>query len=384
MTDKAEFPVQGMVAPGFEPVRDRFNANFEHRGEIGAAIHVTLDGNPVVDLWGGAADAARTQPWAADTVVNVWSTTKGWLSLAMHILADRGLLDFDDPVAKYWPEFVQYQKGSVLVRHFLTHTAGLPAPSMKVPHEAIYDWAYMVHSLEQSHLFWEPGTKYLYHAATFGWLNGEVLRRITGSKVGEFLQTEIAGPLSADAFIGLPESMDNRAADTIPPDRFGKWLFKVMTALGGRAKSLSFSNPPRPYAAVNTRRWRAAEIPSSNGHASARGLANLYTPLALGGEWGRIHFLSPNQLEIAAAEQVPAKEVGLGPSIRQGLGFMLVDPAQLKGRPTLALGHAGMGGSLGFADPHNRLALGYVMNKMVIGFDTRSLELCRALYRCLE
>ena len=210
------------------------------------SVHVTMDGQPVVDLWGGAADAAVSQPWTADTLVNVWSTTKGWLALAMHMLADRGLLDFDAPVAKYWPEFAQHGKESVLVRHILTHTSGLPAPSLKVPDEAVYEWNTMVRALEQSELFWEPGTQCGYHAATFGWLNGEVLRRITGMSVGKFLRTQIAKPLGADTFVGLSRQEQERTAETIPPSPLGNFIFKAMLALGGRARSLAFTNPPRP------------------------------------------------------------------------------------------------------------------------------------------
>src|SRR5512136_598461 len=201
MMVKDRFPISGWVAAGFEPVRTAFEANFTKRGEVGAAVHVIVDGEVAVDLWGGAADAARTRPWMPDTLVNVWSTTKGWLAFAMHMLAEEGLLDFDAPVARYWPEFAQNGKDGVLVKHILTHTAGLPAPSMKVPDEAVYEWDTMVHSLERSELFWEPGTQCGYHASTFGWLNGEVLRRITGMSVGEFLRSRLPGPLGADACV---------------------------------------------------------------------------------------------------------------------------------------------------------------------------------------
>ncbi len=183
------FPVTGDCADGFAPVREAFAANFSQQGEVGAAFYVLLNGEPVVDLWGGAADAAGTRPWQSDTLVNVWSTTKGWLALAMHLLADRGQLDFEQPVAHYWPEFAAQGKERVLIKQLLTHTSGLPAPSIKVPDDALYDWAAMVHALENSTLFWEPGTACGYHAATFGWLNGEVLRRVSGMGVGDFLRT---------------------------------------------------------------------------------------------------------------------------------------------------------------------------------------------------
>jgi CubicO group peptidase (beta-lactamase class C family) len=335
-------------------------------------------------LWGGAADAAITRPWTADTLVNVWSTTKGWLALAMHMLAERGLLDFDAPVAHYWPEFAQNGKGNVLVRHILTHTAGLPALSIKVPDVTVYDWDAMVHSLEQSTLFWEPGTRCGYHAGTFGWLNGEVLRRITGVSVGEFLRTQIAGPLQADVFVGLSSNEMERTAEILPPSRLGSMLFSLALALGGRVKYLAFTNPLRPPKDANTPRWRAAEIPSSNGHASARGLARFYTPLALGGQLDGLRLLSEANVERAAREQVHAKDLVTGSWVRRSLGFMLPLPEPGDPRSPSAFGHAGMGGSMGFADPPRRLAMGYVMNQMVIGLDVRYAELCRSVYACLN
>jgi CubicO group peptidase (beta-lactamase class C family) len=381
MTTIDKFPVAGQVASGFEPVRAAFERNFVRSSEVGAAVHITLGGRTVVDLWGGTADAAATRPWAADTLVNVWSTTKGWLALAMHMLADRGALDFDAPVAHYWPEFAQKGKGDVLVRHVLTHTAGLPGLSVKVPGDAIYDWNRMVHAIEQSELMWKPGAKCGYHAGTFGWLNGEILRRITGASPGAFIRSEIAGPLSADVFVGLSEQEQARAAETIPASGLGSLVFRTALALGGQARRLAFTNPPRPAAAANTRRWREAEIPSSNGHASARSLARVYTSLAMGGEVDGIRLLSDKAVENARREQVDTRDVVTGMRERRTLGFML--PGAGDPRPPSAFGHPGMGGSIGFADPQNRLAMGYVMNKMIIGPDPRWTDLCRAVYACL-
>ena len=254
---------------------------------------------------------------------------------------------------------------------------------MKVPDEALYEWDTMIHSLEQSVLFWEPGAKCGYHAATFGWLNGEVLRRITGMSFSGFLQSQIAQPLNAELFVGSPRQADGRTAETLPPNLIGNLLFRLGIALGGRMSVLAFTNPPRPAKAANTPRWRAAEIPSSNGHASARGLARLYTPLALGGKWNGVELLSEASIERACREQVHAKDVVIGTWVRRTLGFMLPGPELGDPRPVTAVGHAGLGGSIGFADPPRRLAMGYVMNKMIIGPDTRYSELCRAVYSCL-
>ncbi len=376
------FPVSGWVAQGFEPVRAAFEKNFTAHGEVGAAVHITIEGAPAVDLWGGAADSAGTRPWTADTLVNVWSSTKGSLALAMHMLAERGLVDFDAPVARYWPEFAQNGKGRVLVRHLLAHTAGLPAPSMKVPDEAVYDWEAMVGALERSELFWEPGTKTGYHAATFGWLNGEVLRRVTGMTPGEFMRTEIIETLGDGVRVGLSPEEQERTAETILPGRLGSWIFRAGIFLGGRLNKMAFSNPPRPFRAANTRRWREAQIPSSNGHASARGLACIYTPLALGGKVGDVRLLSEAGVERAACEQVSGKDVVIGIKVRRSLGFILPGPGEPL--PPTAFGHNGLGGSGGFADPRRRLAMGYVMNQMVVGLDPRFAGLIRAVYRCLD
>jgi CubicO group peptidase (beta-lactamase class C family) len=253
---------------------------------------------------------------------------------------------------------------------------------MKVPDEAVYEWDTMIRALEQSELFWEPGTQCGYHAATFGWLNGEVLRRITGMSVGEFIRKQIAGPLRADVFVGLSSQEQERTADTIPPSAFGNLIFRIVFALGGGIRSAAFRNPPRPPKVANTRRWREAEIPSSNGHASARGLARVYSVLALGGTANGVQLLSPAAVENAGREQVHRKDLVAGTPVRRTLGFMLPEPGEP--RPSTAFGHPGMGGSLGFADPSKRLAMGYVMNKMIIGLDTRSNDLCRAIYSCLN
>jgi CubicO group peptidase (beta-lactamase class C family) len=384
MTTLDKFPVSGSVAAGFEPVREVFTANFTRHGEVGAALHVTVGGSPVVDLWGGAADAACTRPWAPDTLVNVWSTTKGWLALAMHMLASQGRLDFDAPAARYWPEFAQKGKGDVLVRHLLTHTAGLPAPSLPVPQEALFDWDRMVRSLEQSELFWKPGEQCGYHAATFGWLNGEILRRLTGIPVGQFIRTYIAAPLKADVYVGLQAAEQARAAEIVPPSPLAYLVFRLMMASRGRMARWAFTNPARPPRLANTRRWREAEIPSSNGHASARGLARLYTLLALGGEMEGVRLLSGPAAALAGREQVHMRDVVIGMPVRRTLGYLLADAGLGDPRPPTAFGHPGMGGSLGFADPANGLAMGYVMNRMVFGPDSRATELARAVYACLE
>lgn len=384
MSTLERFPIQGAVVAGFEPVRAAFEANFRRHNECGAALHVLVDGAPVVDLWGGSADQAQTRAWVGDSLVNVWSTTKGWLALAMHRLADQGLIDFEAPVSHYWPEFAQHGKVSVLVRHVLTHTAGLPAPTDNVPDDALYDWGAMTAALERSSLWWEPGTRCGYHAATFGWLTGEIVRRVTGQSAGRYLRQEIAGPLGADVAIGLDASEHERVAETLQPSSLGRLLFNVMFTTGSGPRRAAFTNPPRPFNAVNTKRWREAEIPSSNGHASARGLARLYAPLALDGAFGGVRILSEAAARLAGREQIRMKDVVTSTEMRRTLGFMLPEPRLGDPRPPSAFGHAGMGGSLGFADPAHRLSFGYVMNRMVIGPDPRAMDLSKAVYACLN
>ncbi len=378
--------ISGTCPPEFAGVREEFERNFSERGDVGAAVVVYLNGKKVVDLWGGHRDGARTKPWEPNTLVNVYSTTKGWLAGAMNMLADRRQLDLEAPVAEYWPEFAANGKGSALVRHLLTHQVGLPAPSVDVPDEAVYDQDTMAKALEESTLYWEPGTKQGYHAATFGWLNAEVLRRITGMSAGTFLRTEIAGPLGADLWIGLPESEDARTAEMLVPVAAADPALSPVAAAMADPSTLSyrvFNNPPRPPKVANTRRWRAAEIPSSNGHASAEGLARYYGALALGGELDGVRLMSAEAVANAAKERVSSADEILVMKTSRSLGFMLPVPELGDPRGPEAFGHAGMGGSLGFADPEHRLGFGYVMNQMGPAIDLRSRSLSKAVYEAL-
>ncbi|MGH8336250.1 MAG: serine hydrolase domain-containing protein, partial [Gammaproteobacteria bacterium] len=208
-------PIQGECDPRFARVRQVFADNFDQRGEVGAAVAVTVDGRPVIDLWGGYADAARTQPWQRDTLVNVWSTTKGLCALCAHRLADQGKLDFDAPVAKYWPEFAAAGKANIPVKYLLNHKAGMAAIRAPLKHDDIFSWEKVTSELARQEPWWEPGAKHGYHAITFGWLVGEVVRRISGKSLVTYFREEIAGPLGADAYIGLPASLDARVSDII-------------------------------------------------------------------------------------------------------------------------------------------------------------------------
>lgn len=377
----AERPMGGSCEPGFEQVQDAFEANFRERGDVGAALCVYMDGRPVVDLWGGHRDGARTEPWTPDTIVQTYSNGKGWIATCVHMLIDRGLVDLDQPVAHYWPGFERHGKEGVRVRHVLAHTAGLPAPTMHVPDEAIYDFDRMLEYVADSELYWEPGTEMGYHAATFGWLNGGIVQHVTGMHPGDFLRTELAGPLGADLYWGTPPEFDARTAEFLPPVQTGE-PSRTQTA-GARSEMAkkAFNNPPRRFRAANDREWRAAVIPASNGHASARGLARMYGALACGGTLDGVTLMRPETVETARTEQTHGTDVISGQEARRSLGYALALPGD--GRGPGAFGHGGLGGSLGYADPDHRLSFGYVMNQAGGTVDNRSSSLSAALYACL-
>src|SRR5215216_5146960 len=210
--------IHGTCASQFAEVRNEFERNFAERGEVGASVHLTVDGETVVDLWGGVADPSSGRPWTEDTLIHVWSCTKGATALCAHILASRGELDLDAPVMRYWPEFGKNGKEGVLVRHLLNHQAGLPAIREPLPPGAFYDWEYMTDALAREEPFWPPGTQHGYHGLTFGYLVGEVVRRVSGRPLGEFFRDEVTGPLGIEFWLGLPEELEPRVAPMIPVD----------------------------------------------------------------------------------------------------------------------------------------------------------------------
>jgi CubicO group peptidase (beta-lactamase class C family) len=361
--------VHGSCDARFARVRDVFAEQLANPGELGAAIVVTLDGRTVVDLWGGHADAARTRPWTADTLVNVFSTTKGMAALCAHRLADQGKLDLDAPVARYWPEFGQAGKEAIPVRWLLDHSAGLAAIEKPLPAGAICEWDAMARALAEQAPLWAAGTAHGYHALTFGWLVGELVRRIAGRSVGRFFRDEIAGPLGADFWIGTDAALDARTAELVPGPLAMAGEADFFRELMARAKPWalkSFLNPLPPEGGMNGRAWRAAEIPAANGHASARGLARVYSALACGGTLEGVGVVSRAQIDVARSEQRHGADELLPLVTRFGLGYQLGTKAEPIG-PGGAFGHAGAGGSLGFADPDARLGFGYVMNRMENG-----------------
>jgi CubicO group peptidase (beta-lactamase class C family) len=391
--------VQGDCHPRFAAVRDEFERNFHERGEVGAAVCVTLGGDTVVDLWCGFADRQLTRPWQADTLTLVWSCTKGAVALCAHVLVSRGQLDLDAPVAHYWPEFAQHGKDKITTRLLLNHQAGLPAIRHPLQPGELYDWQRITDLLAAERPHWPPGTRQGYHATTFGHLIGEVVRRVSGKEFAAFYRDEIAGPLGLDFHIGLPEADEPRVAPTLRADPAppGEAPNRFLTAVGADphgAPALIMKNTGRKPGDQDTRLAHAAVLPSQGGLASARGLAGLYAPLALGGTFRGVRLVDEETLAaMGAVSSASAVDAVLLIGLRFGLGFMKSSdnrrgPAGARDSLVLseaAFGHAGMGGSLGFADPAARLSFGYAMNKQGRGvmLNERGQSLVDAVYRSL-
>jgi CubicO group peptidase (beta-lactamase class C family) len=384
----AKMRIDGKCDARFERVREAFIENFVTRGDVGAALAVTIDGKPVVDLWGGYADKARTRPWRHDTIVNVYSATKGVAATCLNRLVDEGRVDLDAPVATYWPEFAQAGKDTLRVRWLLSHRAGLPAVRKTLPADALLSWDLMTTALAEQAPWWEPGTRHGYHALTFGYLVGEVVRRVTGKSLGVYCREEITGPLAIDFHIGLDARDDARCAEVIAalPLPSGE-SNPLNDAASGDPESIvakALNNPPGALrlSMINSPAWRRAEIPAANGHTNARALSRFYGALARGGEVDGVRVLSPAQVEQCYAEQSNGIDAVLSVPMRFGLGYRLTQPAAQYGPNPHAFGHTGAGGSLGFADPDARIGFAYTMNQMgsQILLDSRVAALLDALY----
>ena len=381
--------IHGTCAPRFARVRDRFAAHFEAGEETGASLALVWRGELQLDLWAGHRDARRTLPWGRDTIANVYSTTKGMTALVVHRLVEQGRLDLDAPVARHWPEFAAAGKERLPVRFLLSHQAGLPAVERPLPDAALYDPDTMASALAEQKPWWEPGARHGYHALTFGWLLGELVRRATGETLGRVFRREIAGPLGADFWIGLGPEHDARSAELIPaplPKPGEANLVSDLLASPDSMAAKAFFNPNALLASPNTRRWRAAEIPAANGHGNARALARIYGALAQGGEIDGVRVLAPAGVERALAEQASGPDAVLPLPTRMALGFMLGTELEPLGPNPRAFGHGGAGGSLGVADPDAGFGFGYVMNQMKMGLwlvDPRPRALLREVYTAL-
>ncbi|WP_248966124.1 serine hydrolase domain-containing protein [Sphaerisporangium perillae] len=373
--------IHGRCEDRFGEVREMLAASLGN-DDVGASVAVYVDGEPVVDIWGGYADAARTVPWGRDTITNVWSTTKTMTALCALILADRGDLDLAAPVAEYWPEFAAGGKDRVRVRHLLSHTAGLPAWDEPMTVEDLYDWGTATARLAAQVPRWEPGTEAGYHAVTQGFLVGEVVRRVTGRSLGAFFAEEVAGPLAADFHIGLPAEHDHRVAPIIPPPPASDATSTGESATGESATDGSGNPPLRPEVA-NTSAWRRAEIPAANGHGNARSVGAVQSVLACGGTVRGVRLLSREGCERALEEQYRGVDRVLRVPMRYGMGYGL-DGGQMPNPRTCFWG--GWGGSLVLIDLDARMTVSYMMNRMLGGTpgDGRAIGIVLAAYEGLS
>jgi CubicO group peptidase (beta-lactamase class C family) len=381
--------VEGYVEPGFEGVRDAFAINFEEHGEVGATYAFYVDGTQVVDLWGGERPDSGA-PYDGDTLQVVFSSTKGAAAACAHLLAQRGQLDLDAPVVRYWPEFGQAGKDHIPVRWLLSHQAGLPTIDAELSREEALAWEPVIHALEVQKPYWEPGTAHGYHALTYGYLVGEVVRRVDGRSIGTFFHEEFAEPLGLEFWIGLPEEYEPRVAPMIPMGAGDGPSFEDMLgadSLMVRALNLNGALGGDLASNANQRDFRAAELPAANGVANARSLARLYAALIGGVDRGPSEaLLDAEQIDVARALQTSGLDQvlslpGFDVESTIALGFWSASPFAPMGG-LHAFGHYGAGGSLGFADPEHHVAGGYVMSKMELGLsgDPRSTALIRASY----
>lgn len=381
--------VNGEVAAGFEPIREAFAANLEQH-EVGAAVSVYQHGRKVVDLWGGFFDAARTTPYDDRSLQLVFSTTKGITAMCVAICADRGLIDYDANVAKYWPEFAAAGKEDVTVAQLLSHRAGIPFVDTPPTLDECLAWAPVCEALAKQAPMWEPGTAHGYHALTYGWLAGELVRRVDGRPIGQFVAEELSGPLGVDFWIGLPEAQEPRvsplvAAPPLPPEAKAMAdMFMGPETMGGRALSMNgaFGDFDNANARFNSRAVHAAAIPAANGITNARSLAKLYAA-CIGDVDGVARRITPATLDRARTTLTSGSDRCLIVETTFGLGFMTSGPFTTMLGPG-SFGHAGAGGSLAFGHPEKGIGFGYVMNQMDnnLAGDPRVLSLMSALERC--
>ena len=381
-------PVGGVCDARFAPVRKAFADNFARHDEIGAAVTLFVDGRKVVDLWGGWADRARTRPWTEDTLVNFYSVGKAITATCVLLMVQRGLLDLDSPVVRWWPQFGASGKEAITLRQLMSHRGGLPSVRAPLPADAMLDWRRMTEALEAQAPWWTPGDNHGYHVNTFGYLLGEPVRRVTGKSLGTVLRDEIAAPLGADVYIGLPRSEHDRVADflhpqraapaadappvrPIPPSAMTREQLMRACAYGN---PIGISGGPQ---VVNTEAWRLAEIPSTNGHGTARGVARIYGALLEG-------LLDRDLMGEATSEHSHGQDLILERPSRFGLGYQLTQEERPLGPNPRAFGHFGAGGSLGFCDPDAGVAFAYLMNDMGPRWQNpRNGALIKAIYESL-
>jgi CubicO group peptidase (beta-lactamase class C family) len=372
--------IYGTCENRFSALNGLLSASIDAGADVGASVAVTIDGEPVVDIWGGWADEQKTRPWQADTITNVWSTTKTMTSLSALLLVDRGELDPFAPVARYWPEFAANGKDGIEVRHLMAHTSGVSGWEQPITVEDLYDSEAAAARLAAQAPWWEPGTASGYHALNQGHLVGELIRRITGQSLGKFFAAELAAPLGADFHIGLDPAEFHRVANVIPPPPLPVYL-DALDPNGPTFKT--FTGPAVDATVAWTEGWRRAEIGAANGHGNARSVARVQSVLACGGEVGGRRFLSPETCELALQEQSNGIDLVLGVPLRFGIGYGLASPTV----PYIPSGRTcfwgGWGGSLILVDFEPRMTIAYVMNRMEGGLvgDFRGEAIVNAVYR---
>ena len=390
--------VNGFVAPGYEKVRDAFVGNFDQRGDVGAAVALYRDGQLVVDLHGGVTEMDGATPYGPKDLQMVFSTTKGATAICAHILVERGLLDVDAPVSKYWPEFAAHGKGDAPVSWLLSHRIGLPDVDRPMTYEQAIAWDPVVEALADSVPIWEPGTERGYHAVTYGWLVGEVIRRVSGKSVGQFFADEVAGPLGLDFWIGLPSEQIERVIPLIPlgpppgvhfgdPEGPQPGMIEMLAMLMGPDSLIAraLSAPGGAFADQDIwnrpETWQA-EIPAANGVTNAPSLARMYA--ATVGEVDGVRLINDETMRNAIEIRSTGPDAVLVFDIPFGLGFMRNSDFAKLGSPS-SFGHYGAGGSVGFADHEANIGFGYVMNKMDLGIagDPRTAALIDAVYASL-
>jgi CubicO group peptidase (beta-lactamase class C family) len=375
--------VQGACDNRFVAIQEALAANIEAGEELGASIVLNLDGQTLVDIWGGWSDEARGRAWERDTIVNVWSTTKTVTSLAVLMLVSRGQLDVFAPVARYWPEFAANGKERVEVRHLLSHTSGVAGLDQPARLEDLYDWDASTARMAAQAPWWEPGSAAGYHALNFGHLLGEVVRRVTGTPLKRFVADEIAGPLGADFQIGAAEADVGRISPVIPPPPLPVDL-AAMDPTSPAVRALT--GPPPDAAAANTPAWRAADIGAANGHGNARSVARILQAVTLGGQVDGTRLLEREAIDLIFEPQADGIDLVLGVPLRYGIGFGLPQPATVPAIPTGRVCFwGGWGGSVIVMDLERRMTFAYMMNRMgpgVVG-SARSETYLRCAYGAL-
>lgn len=392
MPDESEVPINGSCAPGFERVCDAFTSNFADRAEVGAAVAVWVEGDLVVNLWGGFADAAGRRPWREDTLASIYSGSKGLTSTCVHLLADRGELDLHAPVASYWPEFGQAGKQDITIAMVLGHRSGVIGPRTRLPWAVAADWETVCGHIAAAEPWWQPGTAQGYHMVTFGFILGEVVRRVTGRTIGQYLRTEIAEPLGIDVHIGLPSAEHGRCADMVNKPHIRDvladgqapgWPMSLSEhPMAGMSIAMGFV-PDDELGSNDIDSWRRAEFPSTNAHVTAAGMAMFYNALA------EEKLLTREHMELIRVCQGGFDtDMVLGPRVADhgwGLGYML-NQRGIAGPNPRTFGHGGSGGSFAFVDLEHRIGYAYVMNNFdatKCNADPRSVALSDEVYAAL-